>query len=216
MKIILLGSPGAGKGTQSTFITETYGIPQISTGDMLREARKNQTDLGKEAESYMLAGKLVPDEVVIGIVEERVAEKDCEKGFILDGFPRNVSQADALGSMLEKRGVNIEAVINLDVSDDQVVKRLGGRRVCNKCGSSFHVEYSPTKNDGVCDKCGGDVVQRKDDNEDTIRQRLQVYKEQTKPLIDYYRGKNILKMVDGSAETDNVWKSLKVILDEIA
>ena len=202
--LIFLGPPGAGKGTQAQFICEKYGVPQISTGDMLREARKNQTELGQKAESFMKAGQLVPDEVVIGIVEERLAASDCEKGFLLDGFPRTVEQADALDGILAKMGRPLSCVLNLQVPDEELISRLSGRRVCKDCGATFHVEFSKPKADGVCDKCGGELYQRQDDNEATVRDRLTVYHEKTKPLAGYYQEKSLLKDIDGVGEVNEV------------
>mgnify|MGYP003971402921 CR=1 FL=1 len=216
MNVILLGPPGAGKGTQAQRISESYGIPQISTGDMLREARKNKTPLGQKAESYMLAGKLVPDEVVVGIVDERLMQQDCENGFVLDGFPRTVAQADSLQELLKRQGRTIEVVLCFLVPDEVLVIRLSGRRVCSKCGATYHVDFAPSAQESVCDKCGGDVIQRKDDTKETVVERLQVYKDKTQPLIDYYNGSKLLKEVDGVGEQQNVWMRIKAVTEEIA
>ena len=196
MNLILLGAPGAGKGTQAEVISEKLGIPQISTGNILREAVKNGTEMGVKAKGFMESGALVPDEVVIGILKERIAEDDCKNGFILDGFPRTVPQAEALESM----GVNIDKVISLEVADETIQGRLSGRRVCEKCGASYHVEFNPPKTEGVCDKCGGAAVQRKDDAPETVIERLRTYHEQTAPLVDFYGNKGRLVKVQGQDE----------------
>ncbi|MCC5887360.1 MAG: adenylate kinase [Gammaproteobacteria bacterium] len=183
MRIILLGAPGAGKGTQAQFITERFGIPQISTGDMLRAARKAETALGKKADSYMSAGELVPDDLIIALVKERIAEADCAKGFLLDGFPRTIPQAQAL----EDAGVDIDHVIEIDVADEEIVKRLSGRRVHEGSGRVYHIEFNPPQREGVDDVTGEPLVQRVDDREETVRKRLEVYQEQTRPLVAFYR-----------------------------
>lgn len=216
MNLILLGAPGAGKGTQSKQISALYQIPQISTGDILREARKNKTDLGQQADSYMSRGELVPDEVVIGIVNDRIKESDCQRGFILDGFPRTTAQAEALSRLMLERDKKIEAVVSLDVPDSYIIERLSGRRVCAQCGATYHVAFAPPQKQGVCDKCGGEVVLRKDDSEETVKQRLRVYKEQTEPLIAYYANKGVLKSIKGTGSVDDVWVRLKSILDKIS
>ena len=203
MNLILLGAPGAGKGTQAEVISEKLSIPQISTGNILREAVKNGTECGIKAKSFMESGALVPDEVVIGILKDRIAEDDCKNGFILDGFPRTVPQAEAL----EKMGVNIDKVLSIDVEDAAIQARISGRRVCEKCGASYHIQYNPTKVDGICDKCGGDAVQRKDDAPETVIERLKTYHVQTAPLADFYaeRGKLVrVKGQDGVAETSKL------------
>ncbi len=196
MNLILLGAPGAGKGTQAEVISEKLGIPQISTGNILREAVKTGTEMGVKAKGFMESGALVPDEVVIGILKDRIAEDDCKNGFILDGFPRTVPQAEALESM----GVNIDKVISLEVADETIQGRLSGRRVCEKCGASYHVEFNPPKTEGVCDKCGGAAVQRKDDAPETVIERLRTYHEQTAPLVDFYGNKGRLVKVQGQDE----------------
>ena len=196
MNLILLGAPGAGKGTQAEVISEKLGIPQISTGNILREAVKNGTEMGVKAKGFMESGALVPDEVVIGILKDRIAEDDCKNGFILDGFPRTVPQAEALESM----GVNIDKVISLEVADETIQGRLSGRRVCEKCGASYHAEFNPPKTEGVCDKCGGAAVQRKDDAPETVIERLRTYHEQTAPLVDFYGNKGRLVKVQGQDE----------------
>ncbi|TCL45448.1 adenylate kinase [Harryflintia acetispora] len=196
MNLILLGAPGAGKGTQAQVICEHLHIPTISTGNCLREAVQNGTEMGKAAKSYMDSGKLVPDEVVIGIIKDRLAQEDCKDGFILDGFPRTVPQAEAL----DKMGVEIDRVIDLEVSDEAILKRMSGRRVCQKCGASFHVDYKPSKKGEACDVCGGELIIRKDDKPETVRERLHVYHEQTEPLKGYYAAKGKLKVVEGQED----------------
>ncbi len=193
MKLILLGAPGAGKGTQAEVICEKLSIPAISTGNIIREAISNGTEVGLKAKSYIEAGGLVPDEVVIGIIKERLLKDDCKNGFILDGFPRTIPQAEAL----DKLGVEIDCVLEIDVPDEDVIRRLSGRRVCGKCGASYHLEYKQPKNNGVCDLCGADLVQRKDDNPETIKERLNVYHDQTEPLKGYYDNCGKLKVVKG-------------------
>ena len=193
MNLILLGAPGAGKGTQAEVICDNLKIPAISTGNMLREAVKNGTKSGLEAKSYMDSGALVPDEVVIGILKDRIAEDDCKEGYILDGFPRTVPQAEAL----DKMGVKIDMVLEIAVADEKITQRLPGRRVCEDCGNSYHTEYKPTKVEGICDKCGGKTVQRKDDAPETVLSRLETYHKQTAPLKDYYAAKGLLKTVEG-------------------
>lgn len=208
MNLILLGAPGAGKGTQAEVICDKLQIPAISTGNILREAVKNGTELGIKAKGYMESGALVPDEVVIGILKDRIAEDDCKNGFILDGFPRTVPQAEAL----EKMGVVIDKVIEIFVPDEKIEQRLSGRRVCEACGASYHVDYKPSKVDGVCDKCGGKTVQRKDDQPETIKERLRVYHEQTAPLKDYYAKRGKLTVVEGQEEVADTTKlTLKAI-----
>ncbi len=200
MKLILLGPPGAGKGTQAKMLTERFGIPQISTGDILRAAVKEGTPMGVEAKSFMEAGALVPDEVVVGIVRERLQKADCAKGFILDGFPRTVPQADSLQDTLHHLGKELDAVISLVVDADALVERLTGRRTCRQCGRGYHVKFDPPQVPGRCDACGGELYQRDDDKEATIRKRLQVYDDQTAPLAAYYREKGLLITIDGMQE----------------
>lgn len=208
MRLILLGAPGAGKGTQAEVICNTLNIPAISTGNILREAKAKGTPLGLEAATYMDSGKLVPDELVINILKERLKEDDCQNGFILDGFPRTVPQAEALDQM----GVDIDRVVDLEVPDDKIMARLSGRRVCEKCGSSYHVLYKPTKVEGVCDRCGGKTVQRKDDAPETIKERLEVYHAQTEPLKDYYKKTGKLVVVEGQEEVaDTTALTLKAV-----
>ncbi len=204
MRMILLGPPGAGKGTQAKMLIERMEIPQISTGDILRAAVKEGTELGREAKSHMDGGGLVPDEVVIGIIRERIGEEDCARGYILDGFPRTIGQAEALDAMLSGMGSSIDAVVSLTVDEEELVKRLTGRRTCRGCGFGYHIDFKPSKAEGVCDECGGELYQRDDDSEGPIRNRLSVYREQTTPLADYYRGKGSLKEVDGLGAMDEI------------
>ena len=208
MNLILLGAPGAGKGTQAEVISAKLGIPQISTGNILREAVKNGTECGLKAKSYMESGALVPDEVVIGILKDRIAEDDCKNGFILDGFPRTVPQAEALEAM----GVNIDKVLSIDVPDADIQARISGRRVCEKCGASYHIDFKPTKVEGICDKCGGNAVQRKDDAPETVIERLKNYHVQTAPLADFYAAKGKLTRVQG---LDGVEATSKVVLEAL-
>ena len=202
MRLILLGAPGAGKGTQAEIICEKFSIPAISTGNIIREAIKNGTKVGLEAQSYIERGDLVPDEVVIGIIKERLAADDCKNGFILDGFPRTIPQAEAL----DKLGVEIDCVLEIDVADKDVISRLSGRRVCEKCGASYHVQYKQPKNEDVCDLCGANLIMRKDDNPETIKERLRVYHDQTEPLKDYYRNCGKLKVVKGQEKVADTTK----------
>ncbi|MBE8540306.1 adenylate kinase [Geoglobus acetivorans] len=215
MNLILLGPPGAGKGTQAKRIVEKYGIPQISTGDMLRDAVAKGTELGKKAKEYMDKGELVPDEVVIGIVKERLMQPDCENGFILDGFPRTINQAEALDDILDEMNRKIDAVINIAVPDEEILKRIVYRRICKECGAVYNLIYSPPKVDGKCDKCGGDLYQRDDDKEETVKERLRVYREQTAPLIDYYSRKGSLQNVDGTKNIEEVWSQIVALLEGI-
>ena len=208
MNIIMLGAPGAGKGTQAAVLCEHFGIPTISTGNMIREALKNGTEMGLKAKSYMDDGKLVPDEVVIGIVKERLGEDDCKKGFILDGFPRTIPQAEALDAM----GVEIQYVINIDVADETITRRMSGRRVCENCGRPYHIESLKPQKDGVCDDCGGTLVQRKDDHPDTVLARLAVYHKETEPLVAYYEKQGKLVNVPG---VDDVVTTTNAILKVI-
>ncbi|ACI22097.1 MULTISPECIES: adenylate kinase [Thermodesulfovibrio] len=214
MRLVFLGAPGAGKGTQAKRLVEKYGIPQISTGDLLRAAVAAGTPLGKEAKAYMDRGELVPDKVVLGMVKERLSQNDCKKGFILDGFPRNVAQAEALDKMLSEMNMPLDLALNLDVPFDDLMKRLTGRRTCKSCGQMYNVYYSPSKVEGKCDKCGGELFQRDDDKEETIRKRLEVYRAQTEPLIDYYSKKGILKSVSGTGSIDEIFNSICAILEK--
>ena len=212
MKLILLGPPGAGKGTQAKMLMERFGIPQISTGDILRAAVKDGTPMGLKAKGCMDAGDLVPDEVVVGIVKERLQKTDCDSGFILDGFPRTVPQADALSADLVELDKQLDAVISLNVDIEALVERLTGRRTCSDCGRGYHVTFDPAKAAGVCDTCGGDLIQRDDDQETTIRKRLDVYREQTEPLVAYYRSAGLLKELDGMQDIDVVQQKMLGLL----
>lgn len=215
MNFIFLGAPGSGKGTQSQFISEKYNIPQISTGDMLRAARQNQTELGKKAQFYMQAGELVPDEVMIDLIDERLAKKDCKDGFILDGFPRTLAQANALSRLLNSHNNRLDAVFNLDVPEEELVNRISGRRVCKSCGASYHVKFSPPKVQNTCDKCGDSLIQRQDDSEATVRQRLKVYHEKTAPLIGYYQVQNLLRTIDGTGPLSEITRRIDSLIKEL-
>ncbi len=210
MRLILLGPPGAGKGTQAKYIADEFNIPQISTGDILRENVVKGTKLGKKAKVYMDKGELVPDDVMIGLVKQRVAADDCSNGYILDGFPRTTVQADGLEKALEDE--NIDKVLFINVSDDTVVERLSLRRVCRKCGTIYHLKFNPPTEDNICDKCGGELYQRDDDKEATIKNRLNVYRKQTEPLVDYYRNKGILVEINGEEPVDNINEEIRRIL----
>ena len=212
MKLILMGPPGAGKGTQAEKLIDLYQIPHISTGDMFRKAQKEGTALGLQAKSYMDQGQLVPDEVTIGIVRERLSEDDCKNGFLLDGFPRTVQQADALGGILTDLGMNLDAVIDIQVDKDFLVERLTGRRVCKACGATYHVSFNAPKVENVCDKCGGELYQRNDDKIETVSNRLDVYAAQTAPLIEYYQSKGMIKSIDGSKSVEEVLADIQAAL----
>ncbi len=213
LNLIIFGPPGAGKGTQAEKLVEKFGVQHVSTGDMLREAVAKQTELGKKAKGYMDRGELVPDEVVIGIVEEKLKQLSYEKkGFLLDGFPRTLAQAEALDQLLKKLNIKIDAVINLEVDEEEIVKRLSNRRTCKVCGAVYHLIFNPPKIPGKCDKCGGELYQRDDDREEAIRNRLKVYKKQTEPLVEYYQEKKILKNIDGSKTIEEVAKSIEEVL----
>lgn len=212
MNLILFGPPGAGKGTQAQFLVDAYKIPQISTGDMLRAAVKNQTPLGLKAQDIMARGGLVSDEIVLGIVEERLAQDDCRNGFVLDGFPRTIPQADALALLLQRVGRGIKHVISLEVDTDEIVKRLSGRRSCSACGKGYHLTYDAPKQVGVCDVCGAELVQRDDDREDTVRNRLNVYEQQTAPLKGFYRIQNLLREIPGMGPIAEVQQRIAAAL----
>lgn len=214
MKLLIMGRPGAGKGTQAANIKDYYKIPHISTGDMFRAAIKNQTKLGLEAKSYMDQGALVPDEVTIGIVEERLLEDDCKNGFLLDGFPRTIAQAEALDAFLAKNGVKLDAVLDVNVPAEILVRRMVGRRVCKTCGATFHVEFNAPKVEGICDNCGSKLIQRADDTEATAVNRLAVYDNNTAPLLEFYAKKNLLKTVNGDQSLDKVFEDIKKVLAE--
>ena len=209
MNIILLGAPGAGKGTQAAVLAEHYNIPTISTGNIIREALRNGTEMGQKAKSFMDAGQLVPDEVVIGIVKERLAEDDCKDGFILDGFPRTIPQAEAL----DKMGINIEYVVDIEVSDERIIDRLSGRRVCEECGRPYHLVNLKPKKEGICDACGGTLVQRKDDHIDTIKNRLEIYHKETEPLVEYYKNQGKLQTVHGSDNVEDTMADMMKIFE---
>ncbi|RLB61244.1 MAG: adenylate kinase [Deltaproteobacteria bacterium] len=212
MKLILLGPPGAGKGTQAKMLTEKYSIPQISTGDILRAAVKDGTPMGQKAKEYMDAGGLVPDEVVVGIVRDRLQDADCSNGFILDGFPRTVGQADALHSSLQEMCKELDRVISLAVDAEALVVRLTGRRTCKECGRGYHVKFDPPREEGLCDVCNGILIQRDDDQEETIRKRLQVYADQTAPLISYYQDAGVLLELDGMQPISQVQEKMLTLL----
>ena len=210
MKLILLGAPGAGKGTQAEVICDALKIPAISTGNIIRDALAKGTEMGLKAKSFIDAGQLVPDEVVIGIIKDRLAKDDCANGFILDGFPRTIPQAEALDAM----GIEIDRVVDIEVSDEKIAARMSGRRVCNACGASYHLEYKAPKQEGVCDACGAELIQRKDDHPDTVLERLAIYHEQTEPLKDFYSNKGILRIVEGQEEVaDTSALTLKALED---
>lgn len=212
MKIIMLGAPGAGKGTQAKMIADKYGIPHISTGDIFRANIKNGTQLGMEAKQYMDQGLLVPDELTVRILLDRVAQDDCGKGYVLDGFPRTIPQAEVLDKELSKLDDRIDYAIDVDVPDENIVKRMGGRRACLSCGATYHIEHVPPKKEGVCDTCGQELVLRDDDKPETVQNRLNVYHEQTQPLIDFYRAKGVLKTVDGTMDMKDVFEAIVAIL----
>ncbi|MGL5088024.1 MAG: adenylate kinase [Cetobacterium sp.] len=212
MNIMLFGAPGAGKGTQAKFIIDQYGIPQISTGDMLRAAITEGTEMGMEAKKFMDEGKLVPDSTIIGIIKDRLSEEDCKKGFILDGFPRTLAQAEALELLLKDLSMNLDKVISLNVPDELIVGRVIGRRVCPSCGASFHVENNPSKVEGKCDYCGSDLILRKDDNKDTVEKRLSAYHEQTAPLFNFYTERGVMVELDGTKEINEIAKEIFNIL----
>lgn len=212
MKIIMLGAPGAGKGTQAKRIAEKYSIPHISTGDIFRANIKNGTELGKKAKEYMDQGLLVPDELTCDLVMDRIQQDDCKNGFVLDGFPRTIPQAEALDEALNKIGQKMDYAIDVDVPDENIVNRMGGRRACLSCGATYHIQFNPTKAEGVCDACGAQTVLRDDDKPETVQKRLSVYHEQTQPLIDYYKKQDILKSVDGTQPMEDVFNAIVGIL----
>lgn len=212
MKIIMLGAPGAGKGTQAKMIADKYGVPHISTGDIFRANIKNGTELGMEAKKYMDQGLLVPDELTVRILLDRVAQDDCKNGYVLDGFPRTIPQAEVLDSELTKLGDHFDYAINVDVPDENIVKRMSGRRACLTCGATYHIEHVPPKKEGICDVCGSELVLRDDDKPETVKNRLNVYHEQTQPLIDFYTEKGVLKTVDGTVPMEEVFAAITAIL----
>jgi adenylate kinase len=212
MKLLIMGRPGAGKGTQAANIKEYYNIPHISTGDMFRAAIKNETKLGLLAKSFMDKGQLVPDEVTIGIVQERLLEDDCKKGFLLDGFPRTIAQAEALETFLKENGIVLDAVLDVNVPAEILVRRMVGRRVCKGCGATFHVEFNAPKQEGICDVCGTPLIQRADDTYETANSRLEVYDNNTAPLLDFYNTRGLLKTVNGDQALDKVFEDIKNVL----
>jgi adenylate kinase len=214
MKIIMLGAPGAGKGTQAKMLADKYQIPHISTGDIFRANIKNGTELGKKASEYMDKGLLVPDELVVDLVIDRFKEDDCKKGYILDGFPRTIPQAEALDAALDKIGDKVDYAVNVEVPDENIVNRMGGRRACVGCGATYHIVFNPTKVEGKCDRCNGDLILRDDDKPETVKKRLDVYHDQTQPLIEYYTNKGIIKEVDGTQDMKKVFEDIVNILGE--
>ncbi|WP_163971964.1 adenylate kinase [Oceanobacillus halotolerans] len=214
MNLILMGLPGAGKGTQAEKISEKYNIPHISTGDMFRQAIKDGTELGKKAKAYMDQGDLVPDEVTVGIVKERLAKDDCEKGFLLDGFPRTIQQAESLQTILQELGESIDYVLHVDVPEEKLVERLTGRRICPTCGKAYHVIYNPPKEAGKCDKDGSALIQREDDQLETVKNRLEVNKKQAQPLLDFYHDKGYLVTINGEQDIDLVFKDIQAKLEQ--
>lgn len=213
MKIIMLGAPGAGKGTQAHMIAEKYHLPHVSTGGIFRANIKNGTELGKEAKGYMDRGELVPDELTVRILLDRVAQEDCKNGYILDGFPRNIPQAEVLEKELEKLGEKIDAAIDMEVPDESIIRRMSGRRACSSCGATYHIVNVPPKKEGICDVCGEALILRDDDKEETVQKRLDVYHEQTQPLIEFYTKKGILKTVDGTQDMMSVFQTITKILE---
>lgn len=212
MKIIMLGAPGAGKGTQAKLIADTYGLPHVSTGDIFRMNIKNGTQLGMEAKTYMDQGLLVPDELTVRILLDRVGQDDCKNGYVLDGFPRTIPQAEVLEDALTKLGDQIDFAINVEVPDENIIRRMGGRRACLSCGATYHIEHVPPKKEGICDVCGQELVLRDDDKLETVKNRLRVYQEQTQPLIDFYTKKGVLRTVDGTQDMQDVFSAIKEIL----
>ncbi|NLN15378.1 MAG: adenylate kinase [Tissierellia bacterium] len=208
MRIILLGPPGVGKGTQAANIVERYGIPHISTGDILRANIKEGTELGKTAKEYMDKGLLVPDEIVVSIVQDRLTKDDCKEGFLLDGFPRTVEQAEALDKALDEMGIKLDKVVNIQADKEVLIERIVGRRICRSCGATYHIKNNPPKVEGICDKCGGELYQREDDTVETVATRIQVYLEQTQPLIDFYRQKGLILDVDGTQPIEEVFNTI--------
>lgn len=213
MKVVMLGAPGAGKGTQAKMIASKYNVPHISTGDIFRANIKEGTDLGKKAKSYMDQGLLVPDELVVDLVVDRLQQEDCSNGYVLDGFPRTIPQAEALDAALSKLGTKLDSALDIDVADEFIVNRMGGRRACLTCGATYHVVNIPPKTEGICDTCGGELVLRDDDKPETVVKRLSVYHEQTQPLIDYYKNSGILVTLDGTQDMNDVFTSICSVLD---
>ena len=212
MKIVMLGAPGAGKGTQAKKSAGKYGIPHVSTGDIFRANIKNGTKLGMQAKAYMDAGNLVPDEITIGMLLDRIHQEDCEKGYVLDGFPRTIPQAESLTAALKERGESIDYAIDVDVPDENIIRRMSGRRACLSCGATYHIVYNAPKKEGVCDQCGEPLVLRDDDKPETVQNRLNVYHRQTQPLIDYYKKEGVLAQVDGTQDMEQVFQDIVKIL----
>lgn len=214
MKIIMLGAPGAGKGSQASRIAKEYQLPHISTGDIFRANLKEETELGKRAKSYMDKGELVPDDITIAMLLDRIHKEDCKNGYILDGFPRTIPQAEALKEALAKKDEKIDLALDVEASDELIIKRMAGRRTCPACGAIYHIVTLPPKTEGICDRCGADLIQRKDDNEETVKNRLKIYHEVTEPLISYYKKEGILEEIDGAEELDKVFEKVKRIIHE--
>ena len=212
MKIVMLGAPGAGKGTQAKKIAESYGVPHISTGDIFRANIKNDTELGRKAKVYMDKGELVPDELVVDLIMDRFADPDCSNGYVLDGYPRTIPQAEALDNALKANSESLDYAVNVDVPDEDIISRMSGRRACLKCGATYHISFNPPSEEGVCDICGETLVQRDDDKEETVRNRLEVYHEQTEPLEKYYAEAGLLHNVDGTKSMDEVFDSIKAVI----
>ena len=213
MNIIMLGAQGTGKGTVAGLISEQTGLPQISTGDIFRKNIKEGTDLGKKAKEFMDQGLLVPDELTVGLVTDRISQEDCQNGFMLDGFPRNVAQAEQLDAFLNEKGIALNKVINIEVDKEKLVARAVGRRICKSCGATYHIEFNPSKEEGVCDICKGELYQRADDNEETVSKRIQVYLDETKPIADYYPKKGIIADIDGQQSIDKVFNDIVTALE---
>jgi len=214
MNMIFLGLPGAGKGTQAKKVSSKYNIPHIATGDIFRNAIKNETPLGKKAKSFIDQGELVPDEVTIGIVRNRLKEDDCKDGFILDGFPRTINQAEALNNIMEELNTKLDLALFIKVPEKELIKRLSGRRVCEDCGATYHVEFNPPEKEGICDKCGGNLIQRSDDTEDTVKNRIEVNKEKTEKLIEFYDNEGILQTIESSGGIEEVFKKVTSVVEE--
>lgn len=214
MKIIMLGAPGAGKGSQASRIAKEYQLPHISTGDIFRANLKEETELGKRAKSFMDKGELVPDDITIAMLLDRIHKEDCKNGYILDGFPRTIPQAEALKEALAKKDEKIDLALDVEASDELIIKRMAGRRTCPTCGAIYHIVTLPPKTEGICDRCGADLIQRKDDNEETVKNRLKIYHEVTEPLISYYKKEGILEEIDGAEELDKVFEKVKRIIHE--
>ena len=212
MKIIMLGAPGAGKGSQASRIAKEYQLPHISTGDIFRANLKEETELGKRAKSFMDKGELVPDDITIAMLLDRIHKEDCKNGYILDGFPRTIPQAEALKEALAKKDEKIDLALDVEASDELIIKRMAGRRTCPACGAIYHIVTLPPKTEGICDRCGADLIQRKDDNEETVKNRLKIYHEITEPLISYYKKEGILEEIDGAEDLDKVFEKVKTII----